>query len=174
MDANIVVQSGVVRLRRTTEADADFVLQTEQDADNSPFVTQWSRQRHLAAIVDEDKAHLTVEAVDGERPAGYLILAGLTGPDRSIELMRIAVAEKRRGFGREALRLVARLAFETLGAHRLWLDVLEHNERARRLYESEGFVREGLLREAALVDERFESLIVMSMLEGEYSPPASR
>jgi RimJ/RimL family protein N-acetyltransferase len=48
--------------------------------------------------------------------------------------------------------------FDELGAHRLWLDVFEHNARARHVYRSMGFAEEG-------VDG---SLVVMSMGEDEY------
>jgi len=64
--------------------------------------------------------------------------------------------------------MVKKLCFEEWRAHRLWLDVKEHNMRARHLYESEGFVREGVLRECIRNGETYESLIVMSMLEQEY------
>ncbi len=40
--------------------------------------------------------------------------------------------------------------------------------RAQRLYDSEGFVREGFLRDYNKVGDRFESLIIMSMLEDEH------
>lgn len=78
------------------------------------------------------------------------------------------VAEKGRGHGRAALRLVKERAFGELGAHRLWLDVKEENARARRLYESEGFVSEGVLRDSFWTGEGYESLVVMSILESEY------
>ena len=61
-------------------------------------------------------------------------------------------------------------AFEEHGAHRLWLDVKPHNERARALYRSEGFVEEGVLRDALLTGDRFESLLVMSLLRPEWTP----
>ena len=62
------------------------------------------------------------------------------------------------------------LSFQELGAHRLWLDVKPHNERARALYRSEGFVEEGTLRDALYYNGRFESLVVMSILRPEWSP----
>ena len=65
------------------------------------------------------------------------------------------------------MRLVIDLAFGELGAHRLWLDVKDFNERAIALYRSEGFVEEGRKRECVLVDGRYESLVLMSMLEHE-------
>jgi diamine N-acetyltransferase len=46
--------------------------------------------------------------------------------------------------------------------------VMDHNQRARALYESEGFHVEGTLRECVRVDGDFHSLIVLSMLRREY------
>ena len=156
-----------VRLRRTLEDDLDFVLNAEQSAENSPFVLLWSREQHLTALTSKDIAHLIIEISGGKR-VGYIILAGLADKNKSVEFRRIVVTEKNKGYGREALRLIKQLAFEQLDAHRLWLDVKESNERARHLYESEGFLVEGLLRECLKSEYGFESLIVMSVLRDEY------
>ena len=67
------------------------------------------------------------------------------------------------------LRVAKKVAFDDLGAHRLWLDVKTHNTRAKALYDSEGFVVEGLLRESVRTDSGFESLVVMSMLQSEFT-----
>ena len=162
------LQGESIRLRGTTEHDSDFVVRTEPEADNPAYVNVWSREEHAAIAVDPDRAHLIVEATDDRRSVGYVILGRWPGSNYSIELTRITIAEEGRGFGREAVQLVKKLAFETLGAHRLWLDVRDHNVRAQRPYESEGFVREGVLRDYNKVGNGFESLIIMSMLEHEY------
>ena len=155
-------------MRRTREDDLNFVLDAEQSAENRTFVLPWARERHAAALTSEDLAHLIIETeADGGR-VGYIILAGLADMNRSVQLRGIVVTEKNRGYGKEALRLIKRLAFEELGAHRLWLDVKEQNRRARHLYESEGFVAEGVLRECIKAEAGFESLAVMSMLRDEY------
>ena len=157
-----------IRLLRTGENDLDFVLSAEQSADNRPFVSVWMRAQHLDAVTSADVLHLIIEnAADGSR-VGYVILAGLADANQNLELRRIVITDKGKGYGKEALRLVKRLAFEELNAHRLWLDVKEHNLRARHLYESEGFVAEGVLRECIKGNVGFESLVVMSMLYGEY------
>ncbi len=119
-------------------------------------------------MTDPDAAHWIVEADPDGRAVGYVILSGLESPHRNIEFKRVALAERGAGLGREALRLVKAFVFERLGAHRLWLDVMDHNERAARLYRSEGFVVEGVQRECVKRDDRYVSLIVMSMLESEY------
>jgi diamine N-acetyltransferase len=59
-------------------------------------------------------------------------------------------------------------AFRTLGAHRVWLDVMLHNARARRAYQAAGFVLEGVLRDALRVGDGYRSLAVMSVLRSEW------
>jgi RimJ/RimL family protein N-acetyltransferase len=49
------------------------------------------------------------------------------------------------GFGREAMQLLMRFAFEELRLRSLWLIVRSENERGRRLFESLGFVVEETL-----------------------------
>lgn len=157
-----------IRLRRTSEGDLDFVLAAEGAEDNRRFVGQWTREQHREAMSHPDLAHLVVERVDEGRPVGYVIMAGLLDANRSVEFRRVVITEKGKGYGREVLRVVKKMAFEELKAHRLWLDVRENNQRARRLYESEGFVAEGVLRECVSVGSGWESLVLMSVLEQEY------
>jgi len=78
-----------------------------------------------------------------------------------------------KGLGTEATRLVLDYAFNTLKLHRVDLRVLEYNKRAIRCYEKCGFVREGTEREGALIEGRWESDVMMSILEQEYRALAS-
>ncbi len=73
------------------------------------------------------------------------------------------------GRGRAALRVVKKIVFDDLGAHRFWLDVKERNARAQGLYQGEGFALEGRLRDAVRVADGRDSLIVMSMLAPEFA-----
>lgn len=159
------LEGTLVRLRPTAEDDLDFVVRTEGDADNPSYVNVWPREQHGEQIDEPATAHMIVEALDDGRPVGYVIL---TRSYHSIELTRITMAEQGRGYGRDALRLVKRTAFEQLGVHRLALDTREDNARARRLYESEGFVQEGVMRDVHLIDGRYTSLVLMSILEDAY------
>ena len=157
-----------IELRRTSENDLPYVLSAEGHEDNRRFVTAWPEQKHRAALHDADIKHLILESKPNSQRIGFVILAGLQSEHRSIEFMRIVVTDKGKGYGRSAVRAIKRHAFETLSAHRLWLDVKDHNARARALYEQEGFCYEGTLRECLKGPEGFESLVVMSLLEQEY------
>ncbi len=159
-------------MRLTTPADLAFVLAAESAPDNRPFIKQWTWQEHEAALQQRDWLHMIIEREADATAMGYTILAGLANPNRSIELRRLVLLDKGKGYGRQVLRMLKQRAFLEWGAHRLWLDVVENNIRARALYESEGFVIDGILRECLQTADGFESLVIMSMLRDEYMPPA--
>lgn len=73
-----------------------------------------------------------------------------------------------RGYGTQATQLVLGYAFETLRLHRVDLRVLAFNQRAIRSYAKCGFVQEGIEREGAWINGRWESDVWMSILEDEY------
>jgi RimJ/RimL family protein N-acetyltransferase len=69
-----------------------------------------------------------------------------------------------RGLGRRLLEATLAEARRS-GFKRIELDVYADNERAIALYEKAGFVREGLLRDASLIDGAFRDAILMAIVE---------
>jgi diamine N-acetyltransferase len=163
-----------VRLRPTMQSDLPYVLSLEQDEQNLPFITPWDRTQHEAAIRFPDFRHFIIEGGEGLEPVGFVILIGCRSQHQSLELKRMVVQRKGQGFGRAALRVTKRVAFEDLKAHRFWLDVKQRNARAQAFYDSEGFVVEGTLRDAVKLTlddgaKAFDSLVVLSMLQTEFA-----
>ena len=157
-----------IAIRPALESDVEFVLKAEAVPQNAEGILPWSRERHLLAMADPDIGYWMIEADPDSRIVGFLIFRGIGNPDKSVELKRVLITEKGYGFGREALQLAKQVAFNGFGAHRFWLDVFTGNELAQRLYESEGFVVEGLLRECHRVAGQYKSLVILSILEHEY------
>lgn len=89
---------------------------------------------------------------------------------RSAELqIRIGIEEETaKGYGTEAVRLLTRYGFHDLNLNRIFLHVFASNARAVRVYEKCGYVREGLLRQAAHVDGHPEDLMVMAILREDW------
>ena len=157
-----------MRLRDGTVADIPAMVRLEKDPACNLWVSHWKPERHEAALND-GQHHYVMAETDGGEWVGFAFLRDIHSPNRCIEMQRIAVVRPDEGYGRALLKRVISLAFDTYGAHRLWLDVIETNERARHVYRSLGFVEEGVFREAKLYqDGRFYSLVLMGMLESEY------
>ena len=166
--SNYIAKNNLIRLRLSTSEDIGYVMEAENSEDNRTFVGQWTHLQHLTALKHPFYAHLIVEDITTETPVGYVILAELTDPNSNLNLKRIVITEKGRGYGRSTLKLVKKLAFEKWNAHRLWLDVKTFNTRARNLYQSEGFILEGVARESVKAGDIYESLAIMSILQTEF------
>lgn len=83
--------------------------------------------------------------------------------------MVIAHKEMRgQGLGQEALGLMQRFAFGTLGLERLELEVHMDNQPALHCYRRAGFVLEGVKRHAFFTDGRFADIGILSVLRGEF------
>jgi len=157
-----------MRLRPTLEADLDFVLAAEQAPDNAEYINQWSRDRHRQACQHADERHWIVELPDAPYRGGYVILQHVQDANQCLHLKRIVITEKGKGLGRATLEQVLHTAFLNFDAHRVWLDVLDKNHRARSLYRSVGFVEEGKLRECFKTPTGFASMWLMGILRSEF------
>lgn len=175
-DDSPVAPQPTLRLRPTMLSDLDYVASVEHDPANRPFITPWERTQHEGALRFADCRHFIIETGSNADSAGtrdgFVIVQGCRNPHRSIELKRLVLQRKGLGLGRQCVRLLKRMAFRDLHAHRCWLDVKSLNTRALQLYASEGFVEEGRLRESVRVSSQladgYDTLIVMSLLDREY------
>jgi diamine N-acetyltransferase len=154
-------------LREAITGDVPRICALERLPEFYGLIGAWPEDEHLRCLADPDARYFVAGDASGDL-AGFAILLGLTSQHRAIELKRIVVSPPGQGWGKEMLRHIIRKAFDEYGAHRLWLDVFEHNLRAQRAYSAVGFRREGVLREVIYRDGEYHSLILMSILDQEY------
>jgi diamine N-acetyltransferase len=134
----------VIRLRQTIPADLDFVLALEHHPDQKPFIGQWTREQHLETMARPDREHWIIERAENVAPQGYLIAYDVRDAGYGIYIKRIAIVEKSKGVGREALREFLAHAFRDQQAASVCLAVRHHNARAIRAYAAVGFVERPL------------------------------
>jgi len=156
-----------INVRETKIDDLDFVIKTESAKDNKKNVFQWTKKEHIEIINNIDTLHLIIEDNNYNR-IGYAIVAGVKSNNKSIEIRRVVINEKNRGYGSEFLKLMQEYTFEDLGYHKLWLDFFESNERVEGLYKRNGFKKEGKLRDLYYYNNKYITMVVMSILEDEY------
>lgn len=161
-----------MQLRIANLKDIDFILEQENRDEFINFIFQWSKEEHIQNFNNPDKKYFMIEnysdETEGYVTKGYAILSGLISPNHCIELTRIVIAEPGRGYGKSTLKLILKKVFEEYDAHRLCLDVIDYNQRARHIYKSIGFKEEGILRESVKRENSYDSLVLMSMLNREY------
>lgn len=121
-------------------------------------------------------SRLFTPTIEGEA-VGYGELRDINLGQRSAVVSRVLIAQSSqgRGLGSQLVDALARVAFEEMQLHRLELQVFHFNQPAIRTYERLGFVREGTLREARVIDGVRQDLFVMGLLHPEWlsAQPAS-
>ena len=73
-----------------------------------------------------------------------------------------------KGIGTEVTKLVLGYAFNTLKLHRVDLRVLEYNKGAIACFTKCGLRKEGVEREGALIEDKWETDVMMSILDREF------
>ncbi len=165
---NIIKQSAILRFRQAETSDLDYIMEVEHAEENAKYVIPYDLEKHTEMLNGENTKHFIVESADGSEKIGFLIISGLANPFAEIEFMRIIMAVKGKGYGREALKMMKSWAFENLKMHRAWLDAKVDNNRAINLYKDEGFVEEGIIRECIKTGDVYESLMILGILAREY------
>lgn len=126
-------------IRKACIADADFMRTVELDEDNSPWVANWPLGWRIAKFGDEDFLQTIIEREDGT-PIGLIIFCDMRAVKQQMQLKRIAIIDKGKGYGKEALLLAQKLAFEVFGTKCLYLGTKEANLRAQSIYKATGFI----------------------------------
>lgn len=156
-------------LRRATEADIPFIMETERKPGYDQFIGRYGVDEHRTQLVSSSFAYLIGEDEDGQ-PLGFVILMDLGRRDGNACVKRIAVSSPETGVGTQLLAGAVDFAFLETNAHRLWLDVVSGNLRAQAVYRKIGFIQEGVMREAALLPDGTRcDFLLMSILRPEWA-----
>lgn len=73
-----------------------------------------------------------------------------------------------KGLGTESLIKLCKYGFEDMNLHKIYLYTFSGNERANRMYEKVGFVREGFLREHTLKDGVLQDRCLYGLLKTDF------
>jgi RimJ/RimL family protein N-acetyltransferase len=168
-----------VLLRPVAVEDVEFIPDDDPEAmrltGSHPRPEDLSREfmREWYATRADHDDRLDLAVVDRATGifAGEVVLNDLDRDNEScnFRILLSGDANRGRGLGTEATRLILRHAFETVGLHRVDLEVYDFNPRARRVYEKVGFVFEGTRRDALHWDGEWVDAHVMSILAPEWA-----
>ncbi len=105
-----------------------------------------------------------------DKAIGLITLADINNISRSAELHIMIGKEENcgKGIGSFAIKEMLNHAFLDLNLHRVELQVLEYNDRAKKAYQKIGFKYEGTRREACFKKGKYINLEIMSILKDEF------
>ena len=138
-----LISGNRLNIRRACINDAKFISDTEADPDNSPWVANWPLGWRISKFGDDDFLQTILELTDGT-PIGFIIFRDMLIKDKQVQLKRIALssAYKGQGYGKEALYLAQKLAFDVFGTQKLYLSTKAENIKAQNIYKATGFTAE--------------------------------
>jgi len=150
------------------ESEIDTIMEIESHKDNRNFIWIGTYEEHKAEIDDQNHLLLVFKCKEDLAIIGYALIR-LDYKSEIFELRRIAVSEKGKGYGKEAMRAIMKYAFEERNTNRFWLDVYPDNTIGIQLYESLGMHRDGVLRQNYKAERGYLDQIIYSMLRSEYN-----
>ena len=111
-----------------------------------------------------------IRTLDGDKPIGFVGLDDISWHNGS-SWVGIGIGERKywsKGYGTDAMQIIACYAFEELDLHRLTLNVFAYNTRAIRAYEKIGYQVEGRIAEAVHREGKRWDVIFMGLLREDW------
>jgi RimJ/RimL family protein N-acetyltransferase len=178
-----IIRGRLTYLRAAERDDIPLFVRWINDRRTSRFLTARSpisvplEERWFERMTESqgsDSWFFVICRLEDSRPLGTtgLFAVDLTAGSAGLGVMLGDPEDTGRGYGSDAIAALVEFGFGSLRLQRIWLDVYDFNDRARRVYARLGFVHEGTLRHAAFRDGRHVDVHRMSVLVDEWrSPP---
>jgi RimJ/RimL family protein N-acetyltransferase len=171
-----------VRLRWLTESDTDALYEVFSNEEvmrygsRPPFESREDARELVARIErcfsDKSLFQWGIADVRDDQVLGTCTLFSVDARHLRAELgYALGRASWGKGIMREALDVLLRYAFETLGLRRLEADVDPRNAASIRSLERLGFVREGYLRERWFLGGETQDALFYGLLRREWKRP---
>lgn len=164
-----------IYFRPVEEKDLENIRRTRNDVStwmNLTDITMTDRHSQLEwfkglSKQSKSKRYYTV-CTGKDKFVGLIRMDEFDWTNKSVRVGCDVAKELRgKGYGKMVMEMVVKYGFDYLNMHRLWLLVLETNERAKHVYESVGFKEEGRYRESIFRDGKYYDYICMSVLKEE-------
>ncbi len=134
----ISIEGDRILIREINLEDVPFCGKVECEVSNAPYVAHWPDGLRIAMLGNPDLMQFII--TDKKQTSlGLLIFKNMLHKEEKVELKRIVLTEKDKGYGKEALYLAQKLAFEVFETQCLYLTTKPENTRAQAIYQKTGF-----------------------------------
>jgi aminoglycoside 6'-N-acetyltransferase len=168
----VLLRGERVALRPLAADDLGAVCAALQEPEVARWWGVFDADRIREELLDASDTTAFAIEVDGAL-AGVVTASEEVDPDYRHAGIDIFLAEayQDRGYGSEAIRVLARHLFGERGHHRLTIDPAAANERAIRAYERVGFRPVGVMRDYERgPDGTWHDGLLMDLLAREFEP----
>ncbi len=151
--------SDEIRLRAVEPEDLGLLYLWENDMANwrhTNTLVPWSRyalKQYIAeagkSIFETGQLRLMIDLTSSGETIGTIDLYEFDHfhSRAGVGILIADGRERRKGYATAALRALVRYAFETIGLHQLWCNILDGNEESMQLFMRQGFILCGSRKE---------------------------
>lgn len=159
--------------RQITAEDTDMILKWR----NSDFVRRYyiyqpiiTKEEHLNYFRNKCETENILQFIminkSDNTPFGCVYLKDVKDENQKAEYGIFIGDEKYvgKGLGSEACKTVTEFGFEELKLHKVYLRVIESNERAIGSYKNAGYEVEGTFKDDVIINGKFVSVVFMGKI----------
>ncbi len=173
----VVLQDERVRIRPITMEDTDKIIEWRNSDEvrlNFVFQELFTKESHenwlKTQVFPGHAAQFIIEEVETGKAVGSCFLRDIDYKHEKAEYGHFLGAERGKGYGTAAGKLMLKYAFEILKLHKICGRVFADNEAAIRSDAKIGFEYEGLLRDDVKINGIYRDMIFVSIVNGRSEP----
>lgn len=165
-------ESILARVRPMDERDLEQVLSWR----NHPEVRRYMYTQHEITLEEHTRwfvrasqdpvRHLLVFEIDAT-PFGFINIHQIANGGVA-DWGFYAAPDAPKGVGRALGKTALRYAFEAVGIHKLYGQILVYNERSIHFHQNLGFQREGVLRQQHFDGQQYHDVVCFGLLASEW------
>lgn len=164
----------LITLRAIEKKDSKILLNMINDPEIEASVVGWSypvsEEQQLEWInnIQTDKnIRFAVDA--GKGIVGTAIISSVDHKNRTANLnIKLSKSERGKGYASHAIRLMIDYCFKELNLNCITANVIEDNTSSRTLFQKNGFIEDGILRERVYKLGVYKNIVAYSLLKSEW------
>lgn len=165
-----------IYIRPITVEDTEALLTWRNSQEVKQFFIyqeEITKEDHLNWLKNKVETGKVVQFIivekETENPIGSVYMQDIDHIHKKAEygILIGSTAKTGKGYGTLAAKLMIQYAFEEMKLHKVYLRVIEGNERAIKSYEKAGFEKEALLRDDVCINGVYKNIILMGIVNGE-------
>lgn len=170
----MILEGKVTRLRPITVADAGVTLKWRL-SERAKFLQRGAKTveqqaKWIESKLDTDELNFIIEYKG--RAVGMIALHDISPLHKTLQMGRFLIGEEEwvanAPVGYEAELLLSEHAFETMGMHKIYGDVMEENSSMLKWRAYLGYKQDGVLRDHYVYDGIHKNTVAISILEDEF------
>lgn len=172
----MILENDGIRLRAVEPEDLELLYLWENDEANwrqSNTLVPYSRytlKKYIAgsgkSIYETGQLRLMIGVLPDERTIGTIDLYDFDHYHKraGVGILIADPADRKKGYASAALTCLVSYAFDTLGLHQLWCNILDNNTESKHLFTGHGFAICGSRKEWIRVSGGYETEHLLQLI----------